>query len=300
MNYHQPVMLEEATEGLQLMAGKTYVDATFGGGGHTKEILKKLEGGKVFAFDQDLEAAEKAKSIMDERLVFLKQNFRFLKNNLKYHNAIPVSGILADLGVSSHQFDTAERGFSYRFENSLDMRMNQKSLLTAREVLNKYTEENLKKLFRDYGEIENAGRLASEIAKARRAGEIKTVNEFLEVIRECVFKKNEMQYLSRVFQALRIEVNDELSALKEFLNQSLSVLGKGGRLVVIAYHSLEDRLVKNIFRTGNFEGIAEKDFYGNVKRAWQPVNSKVIVPGENEILSNPRARSAKMRIAEKI
>lgn len=299
MMYHRPALVKEAMEGLNIRPGKIYVDVTFGGGGHSREILKRIENGKLIAFDQDSEAEKNAGEIKDERFVFLKQNFRFLKNNLKFQDVVPVSGIIADLGVSSHQFDTAERGFSYRHNSQLDMRMNRNSGLTAREVINKYSEEKLAEMFREYGEVDNANRLARAITEGRK-GEINTVNDFLKVIDPCVFRKKELQYLSQVFQAIRIEVNDEINILKGFLKQSLDVLENGGRLVVISYHSLEDRLVKNFFRTGNFEGIPEKDFFGNIKKTMAAINNRVIVPSENEISGNSRIRSAKMRIAEKI
>lgn len=300
MTYHQPVLLEEAIEGLNIRPGKTYVDVTFGGGGHSREILKRIGNGKLIAFDQDKDAEKNAEEIEDPHFLFLKQNFRFLKNNLRFYNAIPAAGIIADLGVSSHQFDTAERGFSYRYEAELDMRMNRSSRLTAKEVINKYTEEELKKIFWEYGEIENSSRLTGEIVRARAEKKISTVKELLKVIESCVFRNKEQQYLSRVFQALRIEVNDEINTLKEFLRQSLEVLEADGRLVIISYHSLEDRLVKNFIKTGNFEGVVEKDFFGNIKKQMSAVNNKVIVPAEKEIATNIRARSAKLRIAEKI
>lgn len=299
MMYHRPVLLNEAIEGLNIRPDGTYVDVTFGGGGHSEEILKRIGSGKLIAFDQDSEAEKNAEKIKDPRFLFLKQNFRFLKNNLKFYNAIPVSGILADLGVSSHQFDTAERGFSYRYDAELDMRMNRSNILTAKYIINKYSEEELKRIFREYGEIENSSRLAGEIIKRREEKKIDTVKEFLEVIESCVFKSKEQQYLSRVFQAMRIEVNDEIKTLREFLKQSLEVLEKGGRLVVISYHSLEDRLVKNFMKTGNFEGNVEKDFFGNIQKQMTVINNKVIIPSEEEIKNNVRARSAKLRIAEK-
>jgi 16S rRNA (cytosine1402-N4)-methyltransferase len=299
MIYHQPVLLNEAIEGLNIRPGGIYVDATFGGGGHSREILKKLGNGRLVAFDQDAEAEKNAGKIDDPRFLFVRQNFRFLKNNLRFHEAIPVNGILADLGVSSHQFDTAERGFSYRYNAELDMRMNRSGELMAKHIVNRYSEEELKRVFRDYGEIENSARLAAEIIKARDRRKVDTVKEFLEVIDGCVFKNKEQQYLSRVFQALRIEVNDEIRMLREFLKQSFNVLEKGGRLVVISYHSLEDRLVKHFMKTGNFEGNIEKDFFGNVKKQMRVINNKVITPSEEEIRNNARARSAKLRIAEK-
>lgn len=299
--YHQPVLLEEAVEGLNIPKNSTkiFVDATFGGGGHSKEILKRMGQGRLIAFDQDSDAAKNAEDIKDKRFLFLKQNFMFLKNNLRYYNALPVSGILADLGVSWHQFDTAERGFSFRFEASLDMRMNKERSLTAREVINSYTLEKLRDIFREYGEIANANRLASDIVKARAVSELNTVKQFINAIADSIDKRKESQYLAQVFQALRIEVNDEITSLKEFLKQALDVLEKGGRMVIISYHSLEDRLVKNFIRSGNFEGEIEKDFFGNVIKPLTAVNNKVIVPSEAEIKNNPRARSAKLRIAEK-
>lgn len=298
--YHQPALLNEAIEGLNIRPDKIYVDATFGGGGHSKEIIKRLKKGRLIAFDQDSDAEQNAKQISNEQFIFLKQNFRFLKNNLRFCDALPSSGIIADLGVSSHQFDTAERGFSFRFDAELDMRMNKGNNLTAKEIINNYSNDNLRKVFREYGEIENANKLASEIIKAREIKKINTIKEFIEAIEKSIFKKKEHQYLAQVFQALRIEVNDEINTLKEFLKQSLDVLETKGRLVIISYHSLEDRLVKNFIRSGNFEGEIEKDFYGNIKKPMNAINHKVIVPSEEEIKINPRVRSAKLRIAEKI
>lgn len=297
--YHQPALLKESIDGLNIRDGKIYVDATFGGGGHSKEILKFLKKGKLIAFDQDEDAERNARQINDKHFIFLKQNFRFLKNNLRLCDALPVSGIIADLGVSSHQFDTAERGFSFRFEAEPDMRMNKKNPLTAKEIINNYSEEKLEKIFREYGEIQNARKLANEIVNTRKNKAIQSVKEFLSAIGKCVFKRNEPQYLAQVFQALRIEVNDEINILKEFLKQSLDVLETGGRLVIISYHSLEDRLVKNFFRSGNFEGEIEKDFFGNTQKPMNAIG-KLIVPSEEEIKINPRVRSAKLRIAEKL
>lgn len=300
MIYHQPVLLNEAIEGLNIRPDKIYVDVTFGGGGHSKEILKKIEKGSLIVFDQDRDAEINAKGINHPGFLFLKQNFKFLKNNLRFYDAIPVGGIIADLGVSSHQFDTAERGFSFRFEAELDMRMNKGNKLTAKDIINKYPIERLREIFREYGEILNANRLASEIEKAREMKQINMVMEFIEAIKNCIDKKKESQYLAQVFQALRIEVNDEINTLKEFLKQCLDVLETGGRLVVISYHSLEDRLVKNFIRSGNFEGEIQKDFFGNIIKPMIAINNKVIVPTEEEVKNNPRGRSAKLRIAEKI
>ncbi|HEX8517789.1 MAG TPA: 16S rRNA (cytosine(1402)-N(4))-methyltransferase RsmH [Bacteroidia bacterium] len=297
MEYHNPVLLKECIEGLNINPAGIYVDVTFGGGGHSREILKHLTTGKLYAFDQD-EDAQKNK-IDDPRFVLIKQNFRYLKNFLKLYNALPVDGVLADLGVSSHQFDEADRGFSTRFEAKLDMRMDQNSKITAAEILNTYSEEDLKRIFRLYGEVDNAGYLASIIYHNRKEKEIVTVNDLKVMIAKCVKRGKENQYYAQVFQSLRIEVNRELEVLEELLTQSLDVLKPGGRLVVIAYHSLEDRLVKNFTRTGKLEGEVEKDFFGNQLTPFTQITRKPIVPGEAEIESNSRARSAKLRIAEK-
>ncbi len=299
MVYHQPALLTEAIEGLKIRPDGIYADVTFGGGGHSKEILKNLNKGKLIAFDQDRDAEKNATEIDDKRFIFLKQNFKFFKNNMRFYEAVPVSGIIADLGVSFHQFDTAERGFSFRFDSPLDMRMNKEREFTAFEIVNKYPVEKLRKIFRDFGEIENCNRLAYDIDVARKGEAIYTVKDLLSAIQNCIDKKKESQYLAQVFQALRIEVNDEIESLKEFLNQCLDVMETRGRLVIISYHSLEDRLVKNFFRSGNFEGEIQKDFFGNVIRPMEPVNHKVIVPTELEIKNNPRCRSAKLRVAEK-
>jgi 16S rRNA (cytosine1402-N4)-methyltransferase len=297
MEYHNPVLLKECIEGLNINPAGIYVDVTFGGGGHSREILKHLTTGKLYAFDQD-EDAQKNK-IDDPRFVLIKQNFRYLKNFLKLYNALPIDGLLADLGVSSHQFDEAERGFSTRFEAKLDMRMDQNSKLTAAEILNTYSEEDLKRIFRLYGEVDNAGYLASIIYHNRKEKQIETVNDLKVMITKCVKRGKENQYYAQVFQALRIEVNKELEVLEDLLTQSLDVLRPGGRLVVIAYHSLEDRLVKNFTRTGKLEGEVEKDFFGNQLTPFTQITRKPIVPDEQEIGNNSRARSAKLRIAEK-
>jgi 16S rRNA (cytosine1402-N4)-methyltransferase len=300
MSYHQPVLLNDCLDGLNIKPHGVYVDVTFGGGGHSKAILKKLgAGGKLFAFDQDKDAAENVPA--DERLTFIPQNFMYMKNFLRMHEATQVDGILADLGVSSHQFDEADRGFSIRYESKLDMRMNQSGEKTAAKILNEYEENKLRQVFREYGEVDNAGRLVKLIVEARILAPITDTHRFKEVIAPCTPKYNkEHQYLAKVFQALRIEVNDEMQVLKEFLQQALEVLKPGGRLVVMSYHSLEDRLVKNFMKSGNFEGNAEKDFYGNISRPFRLVTKKPVVPAEEEIEKNSRARSAKLRVAEKV
>ncbi|CAN5551801.1 16S rRNA (cytosine(1402)-N(4))-methyltransferase RsmH [soil metagenome] len=297
MEYHNPVLLKECIEGLNINPEGIYVDVTFGGGGHSREILKHLTTGKLYAFDQDDDAVKN--KIDDERFVLIKQNFRYLKNFLKMYNALPIDGLLADLGVSSHQFDEAERGFSIRFNAKLDMRMDQNGKQTAADVLNTYSEEELKRIFRLYGEVDNAGYLASIIFHNRKEKHIDTVNDLKVMITKCVKKGKENQYYAQVFQALRIEVNKELDVLQELLIQSLEILKPGGRLVVMSYHSLEDRLVKNIMRSGKFEGDVEKDFYGNQLTPFKQITRKPIVPTAEENEQNSRARSAKLRIAEK-
>lgn len=297
MEYHNPVLLKECIEGLNINPAGIYVDVTFGGGGHSREILKHLTTGKLYAFDQDDDAVKN--KIDDERFVLIKQNFRYLKNFLKMYNALPIDGLLADLGVSSHQFDEAERGFSIRFNAKLDMRMDQNGKVTAADVLNTYSEDELKRIFKLYGEVDNAGYLASIIFHNRKDKHIDTVNDLKMMITKCVKKGRENQYYAQVFQALRIEVNRELDVLQELLTQSLEVLKPGGRLVVISYHSLEDRLVKNIMRSGKFEGEVEKDFYGNQLTPFKQITKKPIVPSVEENEINSRARSAKLRIAEK-
>jgi 16S rRNA (cytosine1402-N4)-methyltransferase len=296
--YHNPVMLHESVDGLNIKPNGIYVDVTFGGGGHSREILKRLgKNGRLIAFDQDEDALKNA--IDDKRFLLLNNNFRYLKNFLKYHKAFPVDGILADLGVSSHQFDIAERGFSTRFDSELDMRMNQKQELSARSIVNEYDQQRLSQVFWHYGEIDNGGPLASGIISFRKDREIKTTADLKEAIAKQIDKRNEVKYLAKVFQALRIEANMEMEVLKEFLKQGLEVLKPKGRLVVISYHSLEDRLVKNFFKSGNFEGEIEKDFFGNMKVPFGLVTKKALIPNEEEINENSRARSAKLRIAEK-
>jgi 16S rRNA (cytosine1402-N4)-methyltransferase len=299
MEYHNPVLLRESVDGMDIKGDEICVDVTFGGGGHSKEILKRLgEGGKLFGFDQDKDAERNM--LDDSRFVLVKQNFRYLKNFLRFHQAVPVDCILADLGVSSHQFNEGERGFSIRFEGPLDMRMNQSGDLTAEKIINDYSEEDLLRIFREYGEVKNAGKLVFEIINTREAGKITRTQELIEIIEGCVPGKFRNKYLAQVFQALRIEVNDEMGALRDMLEQSYEVLKPGGRLSVITYHSLEDRLVKNFFKKGKFEGEVEKDFFGNPQLRFKQINRKPIIPSDEEIKINNRARSAKLRVAEKL
>ena len=296
--YHVPVMLKECIDGLNIDPDGTYVDVTFGGGGHSREILKHLgPKGRLVAFDQDADAQRNI--IDDERFVFVDQNFRYLKNFCRLHGAIPVNGILADLGVSSYQFDEADRGFSIRFDAELDMRMNQLGELTAKDVINNYSVADLHRIFGIYGEIQNAKSLAETIATARLNMPIVTIADLKNVISNRIPKGKENKYLAQVFQALRIEVNQELEALKDFLMQSAEVLGVGGRLVVMSYHSLEDRLVKNFIAKGKFSGEVEKDLYGNDNKPLDAVSRGAITASAEEITNNNRARSAKLRIAVK-
>ncbi len=296
--YHDPVLLNESIEALQIKSDGIYVDATYGGGGHSKEILKQLKQGSLIAFDQDQDAL--GNKVDDERLILINQNFRYMKNFLKLYKAFPVDGILADLGVSSHQFDVAERGFSVRFEGALDLRMNQRKSLTAAGVVNDYSPNALRDIFYQYGELKNAGKISREIESYRSQTPIATTEELKEALKSCAPRNQENKFFAKVFQALRIEVNDELEALKDFLGQTTEMLKTGGRLVVISYHSLEDRLVKNFMKAGNFGGEIKKDFYGNVETPFEAVTRKPIIPTEEEINRNSRARSAKMRIARKI
>ena len=295
--YHVPVLLEESVSGLNIDPDGVYLDLTFGGGGHSREILKRLKDGCLIGFDQDSDALANVPD--DSRFIFVNHNFRYLRNFLRYCGYDEADGILADLGVSSHEFDEAGRGFSFRFDAELDMRMNQRSRLKATDILNTYSEENLIRIFRNYGEVDNVRRLVDLIVNARTGKMITRSEEFLQVIAPCVPKQKEKKYLAQVYQALRIEVNGELEALEDMLKEAERALRPGGRLVVITYHSLEDRIAKNFLKSGNFEGKVEKDFYGHVKRNFELVNRKVIVPSEEEIERNPRARSAKLRIAEK-
>ncbi|NCP45284.1 MAG: 16S rRNA (cytosine(1402)-N(4))-methyltransferase [Flavobacteriales bacterium CG18_big_fil_WC_8_21_14_2_50_32_9] len=299
MSYHNPVLLQESVDGMEIKGDEVVVDVTFGGGGHSKEILSRLgKKGKLFGFDQDEDAVQN--SIDDARFVLVKQNFRYLKNYLKLYKVIPVDAVLADLGVSSHQFDEGSRGFSIRFEGPLDMRMNKNGKLTAAQVVNEYDEKKLLWIFRNYGEVNNAKRLVEELMSYRAGTKITTTQQLIEIAQTCVPGKMRNKYLAQVFQALRIEVNDEMNALRELLEQSYEVLKPGGRLSVITYHSLEDRLVKNFIKSGKFEGEVEKDFFGNPQLKFKAVNRKPITPSEEELQLNNRARSAKLRIAEKI
>jgi len=295
--YHIPVLLEESVNGLEIKENGDYVDVTFGGGGHSREIFSRLKSGRLFAFDQDEDAA--ANVIHDDRFFFIRHNFKYIRNFLKYYQVDKVDGILADLGVSSHDFDVAERGFSFRFDGDLDMRMNRDSSQTAADIVNTYSEIQLRTIFREYGEIDNAGRLARQLVEARNKKTLKTIGQFREAIAPCVSRLQESKYLAKVFQALRIETNKEMDVLREFLEQSIELLKPGGRLVVITYHSLEDRMVKNFMRSGDMSGKQEQDFFGNVDSPLVAINRRVIVPGEEELEMNPRARSAKLRIAEK-
>lgn len=297
MEYHNPVLLKESVDGLNINPDGIYVDVTFGGGGHSREILSRLSSkGKLYAFDQDEDAL--ANSIDDERFVLINENFRFIKRFLRFHNVKSVDGILGDLGVSSHQFDVAERGFSTRFEGELDMRMSQKQDLNAYKVVNEYDEANLKRVFLDYGELKNAPVIARVIIEARELEPIKNTEQLKVVLGRFLQAHKSHKILAQMYQAIRIEVNQEMEVLKEFLEQSLEILKPNGRLSVISYHSLEDRLVKRIMKNGMFEGEPERDFFGNFSVPFKTIG-KLIVPDFKEIKSNNRARSAKLRIAEK-
>jgi len=297
--YHIPVLLNSSVQGLNIVPSGVYVDVTFGGGGHSRRILELLdENGKLFAFDQDAEAHEN--SIDDSRFTLIDQNFAFIKNYLAFHGIDKVDGILADLGVSSHQFDSGERGFSIRYEGDLDMRMNQSQELSAKRVVNDYEEDNLEFIFKTYGEIRNARLVARKIIEARELNPIETTTQLIDIVKLLTIRKKENQFLAQVFQAIRIEVNQELEVLKQFLEGAKDVLKPEGRLVVISYHSLEDRLVKNFIKKGKFEGEIEKDFYGNPLVDMKDISRKAIVADAEELKLNSRARSAKMRIAEKL
>lgn len=298
MEYHNPVLLHETVDGLNIKPDGIYVDVTFGGGGHSKEILRRLgPDGKLFGFDQDEDAWNNA--LPDERFTLVQENFRYIKRFLRFHGVKSVDGILADLGVSSHQFDVPERGFSTRFDADLDMRMSKRNELNAYKVINEYDENNLKRVFLDYGELKVAPALARTIVEAREKKDIKTTEELKTVLAKYLPEKVKNKVLAQIYQAIRIEVNQEMEVLKEFLEQSLEILKPGGRLSVISYHSLEDRLVKRFMKNGLFEGEPERDFFGNFSVPFKLVG-KLIVPTEAEIKINNRARSAKLRIAEKI
>ncbi|MFV0539536.1 MAG: 16S rRNA (cytosine(1402)-N(4))-methyltransferase RsmH [Dysgonomonas sp.] len=299
--YHTPVLLHESVDGMNIRTDSVCVDVTFGGGGHSKEILFRLgSNGHLYGFDQDEDAISNIPQ--DKRFTFVRSNFRYLKNFIKYHGEDKVDAILADLGVSSHHFDDEDRGFSFRFEDSrLDMRMNQKGNKTAAQILNNYSEEQLANIFYLYGELKQSRRMASVIAKTRKEKPYKKTSDLLDTLSQFVGRgEKEKKVLAQAFQSLRIEVNEEMETLKEMLEQSLDILKTGGRLVVITYHSLEDRLVKNFLKTGNFEGKIEKDIFGNFETPFRLINNKVIIPSKEEEERNPRSRSAKLRIAEKI
>ncbi len=295
--YHVPVLLNESVEALNIKPDGVYVDVTLGGGGHTREILKNLnEQGKLIVFDKDADALSQAP--MDERVKTVHADFRYLKNYLRFFGINQIDGLLADLGISSHQIDTAERGFSLRYNADLDMRMNRESELTAKQIVNQYTEDHLAEILFQYGELRNARALAKAIVKYRKQNHLNTTFDLIEAVRQHIPEKFRNKFLAKIFQALRIEVNGELESLKQMLLQSVEVIKPGGRLAVITYHSLEDRLVKRFIQSGNFEGKIEKDFYGNYSIPFKKVG-KFITPSEEEIRHNPRARSAKLRVAER-
>ena len=297
--YHIPVLLKPAVDGLDIHPEGTYVDTTLGGGGHTREILSRLgPQGRLLGFDQDEDAERNIPD--DPRFTFVRSNFRFLHNFLRYHGISQIDGLLADLGVSSHHFDDSERGFSFRFDGALDMRMNKRAGQTAADIVNTYSEERLANVFYLYGELKNSRKLAAALVKARAAAPINTIGAFLDIMKPFFGREREKKEMARVFQALRIEVNQEMEALKEMLYAATDALRPGGRLAVITYHSLEDRMVKNLIKTGNVEGKMEKDFFGNTQNPFRAVNNKVIVPDDDETARNPRSRSAKLRIAEKL
>lgn len=296
--YHNPVLLKETVDGLAIKADGVYVDVTFGGGGHSREILSRLgSNGKLFAFDQDKDAL--ANAIEDDRFTLISENFRFIKRFLRLHGIRKVDGILGDFGVSSHQFDIAERGFSTRFESKLDMRMNQQSSLSAHQVVNEYDEKQLREMLFNYGELRNSPKISKTLIGARKEGEIKSSEQLKQILKPFLPLGKEHKILAQIYQAIRIEVNQEIEALKEFLLQTEELLEKEGRLSLISYHSLEDRLVKRYIRSGMFEGEPEKDFYGNISVPFKKVGS-LIVPGPEEIKRNNRARSAKLRVAKRI
>jgi len=296
--YHDPVLLDECLEGLNLCTEGIYVDVTFGGGGHSRAIVSKLDEGHLYAFDQDDDALEN--EMDDDRFTLINANFRDLKNSLRMYGVKEIDGLLADLGVSSHQFDVPDRGFSTRFDADLDMRMDQNSDLNAAQILNAYEQDELRNILKHYGELKRPGTIARVISEAKEDRPIETVQQLKALLKPFAPKMQENKFFAQVFQALRIEVNDELNALKEMLTQAQEILKPGGRLVVISYHSLEDRLVKNLIQKGNFEGELEQDFYGNKLLSFKKISRKPILPSEQEIQRNNRARSAKLRVAEKL
>ena len=304
--YHIPVLLNESIDGLNIQPGGIYVDVTMGGGGHSHEILKRLDANAhLYSFDQDADAEANLKQnhgddlLNDERFTFVRSNFRYLKNWMRYHGVEQIDGLLADLGVSSHHFDDESRGFSFRFESPLDMRMNKRSSKTAADIVNNYAEEALADIFYLYGELKKSRKIASLLVKARQEKKIETTGDFIAVVEPLFKREREKKDLAKLFQALRIEVNGEMSALKELLTSVVDILKPGGRLSVITYHSLEDRIVKNIMKAGNIEGKIEQDFFGRINTPFKLINNKVIVPTDEEQEQNPRSRSAKLRIAEK-
>jgi 16S rRNA (cytosine1402-N4)-methyltransferase len=297
--YHVPVLLNESIDGLAIKPDGVYVDVTFGGGGHSKEILRRLgKKGHLYSFDQDPDAEKNI--VNDDRFTFVRSNFRYLKNWMRYYGVDHIDGLLADLGVSSHHFDDETRGFSFRFDAPLDMRMNKRAGTTAAEILNNYDEEQLADIFYIYGELKNARKIAAAITKARNEKRIETTDDFLHVTEKLFQREREKKEMAKMFQALRIEVNHEMDALKEMLNGAMETLCEGGRLSVITYHSLEDRIVKNMMKAGNVEGKVKQDFFGRIEAPFRLVNNKVIVPSDEEQQQNPRSRSAKLRVAEKI
>ena len=297
--YHVPVLLHESIYGLAIKSGGVYVDVTFGGGGHSKEILRRIdEKAHLYSFDQDPDAEKNI--VNDQRFTFVRSNFRYLKNWMRYYGVDHIDGLLADLGVSSHHFDDETRGFSFRFDAPLDMRMNKRAGTTAAEILNNYDEEQLADIFYIYGELKNARKIASIIAKTRNEKKIETTGDLMNATEKLFQREREKKEMAKMFQALRIEVNHEMDALKEMLNGAMELLGEGGRLSVITYHSLEDRIVKNMMKAGNVEGKIKQDFFGRIEAPFRLINNKVIVPSDEEQQQNPRSRSAKLRIAEKI
>lgn len=296
--YHVPVLMKDSVDGLNISSGGIYVDVTFGGGGHSREILSRLDAdGHLYSFDQDADAEKNI--INDGRLTFVRSNFRYLKNWMRYYGVDHIDGLLADLGVSSHHFDDESRGFSFRFDAPLDMRMNKRDGTTAADVVNTYDEERLADVFYLYGELKNSRKIASALVKARATRKIATTQDFIGAVESLFRREREKKDMAKLFQALRIEVNNEMTALKEMLKAATELLRPGGRLSVITYHSLEDRIVKNVMKTGNPEGKMKQDFYGRVETPFVLINNKVITPGEEELENNPRSRSAKLRIAEK-
>ena len=297
--YHVPVLLQESIDGLDIKPHGVYVDVTFGGGGHSKEILRRLgKNGHLYGFDQDEDAEKNIPD--DKRFTFVRSNFRYLTNWMRYYNVDHIDGLLADLGVSSHHFDDETRGFSFRFEAPLDMRMNKRSGMTAAEILNNYSEEQLADIFYIYGELKNARKIASAIIKAREEKRIETTGDLMQIAEKMLQREREKKETAKLFQALRIEVNHEMDALKEMLDGACKVLQEGGRLSVITYHSLEDRIVKNFMKAGNVEGKVRQDFFGRTEAPFRAISNKVIVPGDEEMQRNPRSRSAKLRVAERV